>query len=477
MGARAPGCAGLLIGFALVSSARGLPADGGAPPNVPAERLDDRVIRGRAFDAVVWGMPAVNYDLMLQEMLSKTAARENEIVFWSRPVDWKNQTLTPNPDAIYLMTFWNTKDVGPVVVEVPPATGGSFAGNLVTLWQMPLEDVGPAGADKGKGGKYLILPPGYTRKPPPGYIVLRSDTIAGYALIRANLVSHAEADVAKAVVYGKRLKVYPLSKAASPPPTKFTDAAEVIFDSTIPYDVRFFRSLDRIIQTESWIQRDRAMIDPLRTLGIEKGKPFKPDARMEGLLNAGIADAHAWLEQRYDRGFEPFFPGARWGSPATPELVEAMQTGYANTDRYPVDERGLIYSVGYIGIKRLGTAQFYLLNAKDKTGQGLDGAEAYRLHVPPDPPVKQYWSVTVYDRVTHALVKNLPRASRSSQTAKKNADGSVDVYFAPKAPAGKEDNWVPTSATGRFELLFRFYGPEKTLFHKTWRLPDPQRVE
>jgi len=134
------------------------------------EDLAKRTIERRAVEAVIWGMPAVNYDLMRQEMFAKTNGKENEILCWSRPLDWKNQTLTPNPDAIYFMAFFNTKDAGPVVLEIPPADGGSLAANIDNVWQMPLEDAGPAGADKGKGGKYLILPPGYKEKPPEGYI-------------------------------------------------------------------------------------------------------------------------------------------------------------------------------------------------------------------------------------------------------------------------------------------------------------------
>src|SRR5262245_48010455 len=188
------------------------------------EDITPRTIQSRAVEAVIWGMPVVNTDLMPQEMLAKTNGKPHQILYWARPLDWKNQTLTPNPDSIYLMTFYNTKDVGPVVLDVPPAEGGSFAANIVNVWQMPLEDAGPEGADKGKGGKYLLLPPGYKGTPPAGYILLRSDTYTGYALFRSNLRSHGDADVAKAVAYGKRLKVYPLSRASNPAPTTFVDA-------------------------------------------------------------------------------------------------------------------------------------------------------------------------------------------------------------------------------------------------------------
>ncbi|MGH7682405.1 MAG: DUF1254 domain-containing protein, partial [Candidatus Eiseniibacteriota bacterium] len=236
--------------------------------DLSAKDLNHRVIEQRAFEAVIWGMPAVNYDLMLQEMLTKTAGKVNQVIYWGRPLDARNQTLTPNPDAIYFMAFFNTKK-GPVVLDLPPGdANGSFNGNIVTTWQMPLEDAGLLGADKGAGGKYLILPPGYSDKVPDGYIGLQSDTYGGYALIRSNLKSHGDADVAKAIAYGKRVKVYPLAQAARPAATVFTDAKDVTFDSTIRYDATFFEHLDRIVQTEPWLQRDRAMIDQLKSLGI-----------------------------------------------------------------------------------------------------------------------------------------------------------------------------------------------------------------
>ena len=140
---------------------------------------------------------------------------------------------------------------------------------------MPLEDAGPSGADAGKGGKYLLLPPGYAGPIPEGYIVLRSATFGGYALLRSNLKSHSDADVAKSVAYGKKVKVYPLSQAANPPPTVFTDAANVLFDSTIRYDASFFTSLDRVVQSEPWLPRDRAMIDVLRIARHREGQAIQ----------------------------------------------------------------------------------------------------------------------------------------------------------------------------------------------------------
>jgi hypothetical protein len=442
-----------------------------------SDDLARRAVERRAVEAVIWGMPAVNADLMLQEMLRKTTAKVNEIVYWSRPVNWKNQTLTPNPDSIYLMSFWNVKD-GPIVIDIPPAEGGSLAGNIVNAWQMPLEDAGPEGADKGKGGKYLILPPGHQGMPPDGYIVLQSDTFSGFALLRSNLASHDDADIASSVAYGQRIKVYPLAQAANPPATNFSDAYDILFDSTIRYDARFFDNLDRIVQTEPWLDRDRLMIDQLRSIGIEKGKSFKPDAKTRSLLDKAAREAHALLSQRYDEGFPVINEGMRWFPAAMPEMVKAAQGGYSDPDAYPVDARAVTYTLGFTGIKRLGTAQFYLLANKDKDGRAFDGKASYRLKVPANAPVKQYWSVTVYDRETHALVRNMTKASVASISpgVVKNADGSVEVFFGPKSPKGKDANWVPTDPKRKFELLFRLYGPEKPLFDKSWKLPDVEKV-
>ena len=152
-----------------------------------SDEITNRVIEGRAIEAVIWGIPAVNYDLMLQAMIGSAKGKPNQIVFWSRLLDWKNQTLTPNPDVIYLMPFFDTKDAGPMVLEIPPADDGVLNGTIIDAWQVPLEDVGPAGVDKGKGGKYLILPPNHSAPVPDGYIPLPSMTYQGYALLRSIL--------------------------------------------------------------------------------------------------------------------------------------------------------------------------------------------------------------------------------------------------------------------------------------------------
>src|SRR6185369_2502752 len=160
-------------------------------------------------------------------------------------------------------------------------------------------------------------------------------------------------------------------------------------------------------------------------------------------------------------------------------LVKAAQEAYGDPNTYPIGSRALAYSYAFIGIKRLGAGQFYLISIRDKDGESFDGGQTYRLTVPPDVPVEQYWSITAYDRQTHALIKGMPRASRSSQIPElqKNADGSVDIYFGPKAPAEKDSNWVPTDPARKFELMARFYAPKKEFFEKKWALSDVEKID
>lgn len=441
------------------------------------DELNRRTIERRGVEAVIWGMPVVNFDRMFQAM-SAAHGTWNQVMYWSHPATWKNQLLTPNPDAIYALPFFNTKEAGPMVLEIPPAEGGSIVGSIMDCWQVALEDVGPAGVDKGKGGKYLILPPGYKENPPAGYIVLPSGNYEGYALLRSNLKSNSDADIATAAAYMKRVRLYPLSAAAHPPETTFVDVTDVLVDGTIPYNQSFFDSLNRVVQYEPWLDRDRAMIDQLKSIGIQQGKPFSPDAATADQLKAAIDEGHAWLINQYETAYPKYYSGEHWFSPGTEEMVKSYMSGFAIPDIYPVDFRGITYYWGFSSVRHLGAGQFYLLNAFDRAGQPMEGGSSYVLHVPAKVPVSNYWSVTAYSFDTHALIREVPRASRSSlvQGLQTDSDGTTEIYFGPSAPQGNDSNWLPTKPGERFEALFRFYGPEKAVFDKSWALPDIEKV-
>jgi hypothetical protein len=451
-------------------------SDTAPAPTSPA-LLTRNAIRRRAIEAVIWGMPVVNFELMYRQMVHKTDGAFNQMLIWPGLLDWKNQTLTPNPDVIYLMCFFDTA-AGPVVLEIPPADDGVLNGSIMNRWQAAIEDIGPGGLDKGAGGRYAMLPPGYDMaKVPAGLIAMPSDCRLGYALIRSVLKSGSAQDVAKAVAYARRIKLYPLAEKCDPPPTTYVDASAVVFDATIPYDLRFFESLHRMVQAEPWLERDKAMIDPLKTIGIERGKPFNPDGATRRILNEAIEEARSWLDLQYEN-MPPFYPDGHWFFPASRENIENVQSFWQTPDSYPTDNRGMVYAIAFFSAKHLGQAQYYLMSIADRNGAPLDGDALYRLHVPAGAPVTQYWSLTVYDRRTHAFIREAARMGRSSQSPDLawNPDGSADIYFGPTAPAERRANWIPTDPDGGFEVLARFYGPQKALFDKSWRLADLERL-
>ncbi len=271
--------------------------------------INEQLVYSRAFNAVAWGMPAVNFELFI-EALTKANGNFNQVVYWSGLLSSKNQTLTPNPDVIYVNPFYDTRQ-GPVILEIPAAEGASsITGSLDDAWQTAIEDIGPAGVDKGRGGNYFIMPPGYKENLPDGCIPMPSSTFTGYAILRSNLTDGSAADVARAIEYGKRIKIYPYAQAAGPPQTTFVDLLNVDFDTTIPYNMHFFELLDEFVQREPWLTRDMAMIDQLRTIGIEKGKSFQPNTRTKEILTAAINDAHTWLDKNYEEVFAvPFYDG------------------------------------------------------------------------------------------------------------------------------------------------------------------------
>ena len=302
--------------LALAALALIFAAASGRAQNFSAEDLARRTVERRAVEAVIWGMPAVNYDLMYQEMVRKVKGSFNQVLYWSRLLDWKNQTLTPNPDVIYLMPFFNTKDVGPVVLEIPPADDGVFNGSIMNYWQAAHRGCRTGRRRQGQG-RQIPHPAARLRQGqvPDGYIAMPSDTYQGYALLRSVLKSGSDADVAKAVAYAKRIKLYPLSQAANPPPTVFVDASDVVFDSTIPYDLRFFESLNRdragraVAGTRQGDDRPAQDHRHRERQAVQSGREDASRSSMDA-----IQEAKAWLDSRYDT-LPPYYEGERWFFP------------------------------------------------------------------------------------------------------------------------------------------------------------------
>ncbi len=434
----------------------------------------------RACEVAIWAMPAVSiYDIELS-IQRDLSGKPGDIAYFTKPMTSRHGFLTAN-DVTPYVTSGLSCEGDPLVVEVPPAgEKASFFGTFVDAWQTPLADVGPPGKDKGKGGKYLFLPPGYQGSVPDGYFVHRPNTYGVHFAFRP--VAKNGGTYKDQSDYAQSLKVYRLSEAAHPPKTNFLDAYPKKWDTLPVYDFSYFTDLNTVIQREPVLERDKAMMALLAGIGIEKGKEFQPDAETKKALQEGLDRAYASMQNYFTKPglpMVPFWEGQQWQVWKFAKGQPEAGFPYVTEDRLLIDERagGSYFWITYLP-KNLGPGTFYLTGLRDSDGELLNGNDTYTLNVPKDTPARDFWSVIVYSMKTKGFVEDVETvglASTGLDKMKKNADGSVDVYFAPKAPRGMKSNWIPTGED--FFLLFRLYGPDKPLFEKTWRLGDVKKVK
>lgn len=437
----------------------------------------EKMIHRRAVEAAVWGMPIEGTRGLLLASRKDLGADWNDIVYFSKPMESRHGLLTANNQVPYLTTSLNTTD-GPMVVDVPGASDkAKFFGSFVDAWDYPFTDVGPAGADEGKGGKFLFLPPGYKGDVPEGYLVFRPYTHAVHMILRP--VALPGATMEDQVAYAKTLNVYRLSDAANPPQAKRFDAYPKKWDTLPKYDITFFQDMAATINEEPVLERDLAMMGILSYIGIEKGKSFNPDARTKEILELAIKDAYDYMQDLFvKKAFRNFIPGTQW---STFNLsMEQAKAGwpFVTKDRMLIDERANLYHYATFMPQKLGGGSFYLTTLSDSEGNLLDGESTYKMNVPADTPAGDFWSAIAYSFATHGFIEGSERVGISSidkDSLKVNDDGSVDLYFAPNAPKGQESNWVPTRE--KFWICLRLYGPEKALHDGSWKLPDIVKIK
>ena len=457
------------LGIGIPASARTTKTEHVAPSELTSRMLDRRAV-----EAVIWGLPLVGQHAVRQAAFRDGKANYNDIVWWPKG-SWKNQSPTPNVNTRYMYFFINTKQDGPVVVELPPAVpGASFYGTIEDAWYEPLRDIG----FEGKGGKYLVLPPDYKGKVPDGYTAVRPATYNTMTLLRSILASEAEKDVQAGDKLVKQVKVYPLSKAANPPAQRLLDLSNVMYNGLVNFDETFFTGLSHMLNEETVQPRDLQMMGMLLPLGIEKGKEFKPDVATVAVLKSAAAEAQAWLMEAVTTGDTPWWPDSQWVVPTPPITIE---TGFkwALPNYFGVDARAIALFQYFCPTAKVGTGSFYFGSFHDHSGKPLEGGSNYRLHVPANVPVREFWSITVYSLKTSSFFLNSTRLTLGSLDTdlKKNADGSVDIYIGPKPPAGLESNWLFTPAGEKWFPWFRVYGPEKAIMDKSWKLPDIEQVK
>ena len=456
----------------------------GIPIGDTKDKVYDYVDRARAVQIYISMMPAVSTYSLLQGSKDVGMGESNQVLIWEQLGDSKSQVLTYNNTALYTWSFLDLEKDGPTVIELPSDVLGILDdGNMRYL-----SDMGAAGPDKGKGGKYLVLPPGYKGDVPEGYFVVKSTSYVVWNFMRGYVRGSVAnpADVQKSADNVKNnLKVYPLAKKDNPPKTQFKNMTGVYYNTVPPNDFSYFERLNEVIQKEPIDFIDPEIRGMIATLGIIKGKPFKPDARMKKLLTEAvdIGNAYARANTVYPRD-----PGHRFYPETNSEWVMAfpdkdaffLKDGIRRIDgRLWMHYNAVCVTPAMAGIKP-GVGSDYGIAGMDSKHQPLDGAKTYKLHLPPNVPVKDYWSVVIYDPQTRSMLQtDQPRAGVNSLSGevKANEDGSYDLYFAPKAPKGKQINWIQTIPGKSWLIILRMYGPLEPWLDKTWRPSELELVK
>jgi hypothetical protein len=454
-----------------------------------AQTLQDELLFQRATQTYLWAMPLINTLGMKVGSEGKFGAGYNVLPIWKKRLDAKTLVTTPNSDVIYAMSYVDLGKDGPIVFEAPPM----MQGILLDFWQHPIPvdggkyfgDVGLFGPDQGKGGKFLLLPPGYKGPVPSGYYVYRSATNNVFIFLRAFYADPKNLDPPVNLL--QQSKIYPLNNKAAAKPMTFPDGSGVSVNMLPRSDFSAFEQLKSFVDSEPSSFASPDWLGMLATLGIVKGQPFNPDAKTKSILDAAAKTGYKMSRvvgrQSIVSGSNyVMYPNRRWLNPfasATPDnplgtysdtMFTRKDGGYTDMDNrlwfftdYYSFSPGMISQIPGKGAK-------YGITFVDSDNNSLSGDNNYKLMLPPNIPAANFWSVTLYEAENASGLDNgqpFPSLGSRDKPAQ-NPDGSIDLYFGQKAPAGKEANWMATPAGKGYFVIFRLYGPTEAAINKTW---------
>jgi hypothetical protein len=446
------------------------------PTTETVQRLYDELDFPRACQVFLRNLPAASmYDFRAGLARDLGVDSPRSFAIWEGRMDANSLLLTANTETLYGTTFLDLKTDGPIVVEAPPGV----LGLLDDMWMRPIEDIGPGGPDGGRGGAYLVVPPGYSGDlPADGYYVVRPRTYGVWLIIRAFVAPGG--DIGAPVATLKQTRVYPLAARSAPPPMSFVNAMGKPVDTISPADRRYFAHLAALVEAEHEDAIDPESAGMLATIGIQKGTPFAPDARLQGILDeaARVASAMALVLSDAPRGLNPPYPDRQWSphAPGYPTFTDGHRTMLDGLVQMAWFGTGTAKAMGH---PKPGTGSVYSWTYREAKGEWLSGDRAYRLHLPAPIPAANFWSVIVYDVWTRSMLANgqdHPRRNSFDPEVKPNDDGSVDLFFGPEPPAEGEGNWIRTVPGKGWFVILRLYGPLEPWFDSSWKPGDVEAV-
>ncbi len=489
--------------------------DAGLPTDETAEKVFDNLDFTYAFRSFMDTLRGVSIHALKQGMVD-LGVKENEVLLFTELMDSNSLFLTANADTVYMMG-WLDLSKGPVVIETPPR----LLGTAQDAWFRWIIDMGLPGPDRGLGGKYLIVPPDYEGTLPEGEFNVahsRTNTVLWFG--RSFIENGSDPKPVVATIR-ERTKVYPyepgglgtpiaeflagkamLGKLDAPPATVFHEGSGKVLNTLPPNDWGFYEMLNEVVQSEPATALDAELMGPIAAIGIKKGQPFNPDARMKKIMTEALDLANAssrtlFYNIRHDDWY--YYPDSSWFNflfqtgyqfeTPIPEITREGAKPYPSTGYRTMDARtnffyGITGITPAMAMRLTGIGSQYLLAVTDSDKKYFAGSKTYRVTLPKDVPQANFWSLTLYDPMTRSMLatpQRYPRAgsqSYPSPAAKASSDGSTTVYFAPEKPRGVDrGNWIQTDSNKGFFVILRLYGPLQPFFDKSWRIGEIEEVK
>jgi len=433
---------------------------------VPTEKTAGLVLENLTFlrgvEAFLNGLPMASTHALVEGFKSIGVTEAHHMIVTDKLMDSNPLFLTANTDTVYAFNTFDLEKTGPLVIEVPPGTG---PGTINDAFFRFVVDMGAPGPDRGKGGKYLILPPGYEGAEPEGYFIARSPTYTNLFILRGFLVDGKPDAAAK--MFSEQVKIYPLSEKANPPQMVITSGSGISYNTIHANDFSFYEEIAEVLHKEPL-----DFIDPELQL-----KKTLTEAVAVANATARAILFHTPQEEAY------LYENSYWKVPFIGGNHEWLKDGGAG-GRY-LDARTLFFYAATVNtpamvLKMVGVGSQYAALTQDSDGNILDGANTYKLNIPANVPAKDFWSIVIYDPQTRSELQTsnpFPSKNSKSDNMIENADGSIDLYFGPKAPAGKKQNWIETVPQKSWFPILRLYGPLEPWFDKSWKPGEVELVK